>query len=67
MSDLHIVYDCFRAAATWSITKNVWGSRDMADVEIAAVVSLTNLSIIGLMPDVFRKHAKKIMQIEMVD
>jgi predicted unusual protein kinase regulating ubiquinone biosynthesis (AarF/ABC1/UbiB family) len=67
MSDLHIVYDCFRAAATWSITKNVWGSRDMADVEIAAVVSLTNLSIIGLMPDVFRKHAKRIMEIEMVD
>jgi hypothetical protein len=39
----------------------------MADVEVAAIVSLTNLSIIGLMPDVFRKHAQKIMQIEMVD
>jgi hypothetical protein len=65
--DLHIVNDCFRAAAKWSLKRNVWGSRDMADVEVAAIVSLTNLSIIGLMPDVFRKHAQKIMQIEMVD
>ena len=65
--DLHIVNDCFRAAAKWSLKRNVWGSRDMADVEVAAIVSLTNLSIIGLLPDVFRKHAEKIMQIEMVD
>jgi predicted unusual protein kinase regulating ubiquinone biosynthesis (AarF/ABC1/UbiB family) len=66
-SDLHIVHDCFRAAADWSLTNNVWGSRDMADVEVAAVVSLTNLSIIGLIPEVFRRHAKKIMEIEKAD
>lgn len=66
-SDLHIVRDCFRSAANWSVTRNVWGSRDMAEIEIAAVVSLTNLLIIGLDPDVFRAHAKTIMQIELAE
>jgi predicted unusual protein kinase regulating ubiquinone biosynthesis (AarF/ABC1/UbiB family) len=65
--ELHIVNDCFRAAANWSLSKNVWGSRDMADIEVAAVVSLTNLSIIGLVSDIFNKYVRKIIEIEMID
>lgn len=66
-SALHVINDCFRTVAKWSLSKNVWGSRDMADIEVAAIVSLTNLSIIGLMPEVFRFHANKIMEIERID
>lgn len=66
-SDLHKVREVFRAAATWSLSKNVWGSREMADVEVAAIVSLTNLSSIGIQKELVKKYARKLMEIEGID
>jgi hypothetical protein len=63
-SDLHKVHAVFRAAADWSLTQNVWGSREMAGIEIAAIVSLTNLSVIGIKKDLVRKYAQCVMQNE---
>ena len=66
-TDLHKIRDVFRIAADWSLPKNVWGSREMADVEVASIVSLTNLSIVGMDRDLVRKYFKIVMKIEGVD
>lgn len=65
-TDLHVINACFHAAARWSFNENVWGSRDMANLEVAAVVSLTNLSVVGVRSDSIRAHAKSIMKKEFV-
>lgn len=66
-TDLHKVREVFRAAATWSLPRNVWGSREMADVEVAAIVSLTNLLSVGIQKELVLKYAKQVMEIEGVD
>jgi len=67
LSDLHKVQAVFKAAATWSLSKNVWGSREMANIEVAAIVSLTNLLAIGVKKELVQKYAKIVMEIEGVD
>ncbi len=66
-SDLHKVQAVFRAAAVWSVSKNAWGARDMADLEVAAIVSLINLKAIGIQKELVRKFAKLAIEIEGVD
>jgi predicted unusual protein kinase regulating ubiquinone biosynthesis (AarF/ABC1/UbiB family) len=66
-SELYKIDKIFAAVATWSLSKNVWGSREMADVEVAAVVSLSNLSVVGLVPEMIKKYSKKVMEIERLD
>lgn len=67
LSELHKIRDVFRRAADWSLPKNVWGSREMGDVEVAAMVSLTNLLIVGIDRDLVQKYSKIVMEIEGVD
>ncbi len=66
-SDLHKIRDIFAAVADWSLSKNVWGSRGLADIEVAAVVSLSNLTVVGLVPELIRKYSKKVLEIERAD